>query len=114
MPKVIYDKIVWDNRKEVYKCPETGEELPEETPRKEKHKMLVMGELDDPQYFFAWQYFKNARWVRAEYVQTISDEITDDEDVTRENDIYVYNVDVTYPSAVEQQEEAMYGFDYDE
>lgn len=72
------------------------------------YRIIVEGELKDPQYFFAWEYFKYAKYVIIENVKRVD---PDDED---KYPLYVYRIRVTYPSNEEAEYEQMYGDDYND
>jgi len=128
MSKVIFDKIIWNNRDNRHKVTVNPDSLEDEDeyeiiPIKEIHKILVMGSIKDPQGYFAWEYFKSARWVRVEWGGTVKngtpnfdegDTPNFDEDDIQNEDIQLYHVHVTYPSPEEQLNEDMFGFDYDD
>lgn len=121
MPHILSDTIIWDNGKQVPVDEETGEPLPEIHQLKETHHIYVKGSINNDQAYFAWEYFKSARWVRSSvkeviYPKRTSEEVKqDDEDYNYEGDdfICVYEVEVTYPSPEEQYEEDVYGWEYD-
>lgn len=72
------------------------------------YRIIVEGQLRDPQYYFAWEYFKEAKYVIIESEKCVE---PDDED---KYPLYVYHIKVTYPSMEEHEYDMMYGDDYND
>lgn len=97
---VIQDILVWKNTPEV--DPEKGEVDIESHRVQETHHVYVKRNPhsdDDYQFFFAWKWFAGAKYVRAEWREDVNEEVR------------VYEVDVTYASPEESYFEDAYGDD---
>lgn len=120
--RILSDTIVWSNKDQCPVDEETGEHYPEHHQQKETHHVYVKGGIKGSQAFFAWEYFRAARWVRSSVREVIypnkntEDVVENEEEINYpdEDCIYVYEVHLTYASPEEQYEEDAYGWSYED